>query len=515
MNVRLCYVKRLLLSALLLWIALACFAQQEMRISHVGRYSISNPNSHTVYAMQGDTLAMYDYAISGRVINIFYESLAPGAMQPMHSIFTYEVPAEWGYIGVLPLCFEYKGGKLYSAYDTGAKLLVFFSTPQITDVHIFDKTGIQYVEEVHILNESSGYIYAAQYPNYQTWVCSMDFENHSLPLFYQYQGGGSPDYCHFFSVFDEYLLAFTSSDEFPDILVHDGAIVQIIPGNWGGYSPFAYTRTQELCGNHFYTEEQSMVYTTDTYIGWIENGILYNALFSMGFEESEPNRLFYCEPQSDSTFTCVFSDGQSYLSYFRNYLISDHALFEYDFFPNLTGYQYPIGQFRMGDDYLVALAAETENNYNLILADYTEQSIRNYEFTTSDAMYSKFFHSDSLFYWLGQNGKVHIFRLEFGSDADDDLLTPVSATITAYPNPFRSSCSVKVESTRQANASLGVYNLRGQLVKSLHQGSLTKGDNIYSWDGKDASGQTVSPGVYLLHLKTGENMQTTKIVYIK
>ena len=94
-------------------------------------------------------------------------------------------------------------------------------------------------------------------------------------------------------------------------------------------------------------------------------------------------------------------------------------------------------------------------------------------------------------------------------------LAPALTKLSVVPNPFRSSVTVQVESDRQANASLGVYNLRGQLVKSLHQGTLNQGESSFIWDGRDAHGKEVSAGLYLLCLDSVVEKHTAKLVHIK
>lgn len=515
MEVRKFLGKSLMLAILLLFVVIACYAQQVMRISHVGGYIFPNTDSNMVYAMQGDTLALYDYTVTNRLINILYGCLAPdGSIQPLQSIYTVEVPAEWGYVGEVPHFFQFKNGKLYSAFASGSKLMVFFSTPENTEVHLFDKSGIQYVDSIHIFNESSGYISTSQYSSYQTWVYRLDFESHTLPLFYQNQSSQA-DTFRFYPIFDEYLLIYTHSAGVPDILVRNGEIIDTFPDNWGGPTTIGYYGYQNLCGTHFFFQEESGINASRSVIGWVENNTLHRSTFDIGVEQWGPAYLFQCEQQSDSTFTCRYIDSSSNANSFKNYRISNHELIEDDFFPNLSSFQNPMGQFRMGDDYLVAVTRGTGDNYNLFLADYQQQCFRSYEVAISGSMYGLFFHSNTMFYWLGPNGNVHIFRLEMALDAADDLLPSISLTLRAYPNPFRSSVSVRVASDRQTEANLGVYNLRGQLVRSLHQGALKQGEAAFSWDGRDAKGKEVPNGLYLVCLDAGGQKHTAKLVHLK
>lgn len=65
------------------------------------------------------------------------------------------------------------------------------------------------------------------------------------------------------------------------------------------------------------------------------------------------------------------------------------------------------------------------------------------------------------------------------------------------------------------HTSLKIYNVRGQLVKTLFEGNLPAGKYELIWDGKDESGVEVSSGVYLYRLKTGQGIVTRKMILLK
>jgi len=48
---------------------------------------------------------------------------------------------------------------------------------------------------------------------------------------------------------------------------------------------------------------------------------------------------------------------------------------------------------------------------------------------------------------------------------------------------------------------LNVYSLDGRLVGSLAGDRRTDGFLVYPWDGADASGQRVPPGIYVVKIK--------------
>jgi len=65
------------------------------------------------------------------------------------------------------------------------------------------------------------------------------------------------------------------------------------------------------------------------------------------------------------------------------------------------------------------------------------------------------------------------------------------------------------------HTSLKIYNIRGQLVKTLLESELPAGRYEVMWDGKDESGVRVSSGVYLYRLKTGQGITTRKMILLK
>ena len=71
-----------------------------------------------------------------------------------------------------------------------------------------------------------------------------------------------------------------------------------------------------------------------------------------------------------------------------------------------------------------------------------------------------------------------------------------------YPNPFNPSTSISFSLSKASHASLRIYNLKGQLVRTLLDGQLSQGSHTLVWDGRDSSGTSVASGVYLYRLET-------------
>jgi len=124
---------------------------------------------------------------------------------------------------------------------------------------------------------------------------------------------------------------------------------------------------------------------------------------------------------------------------------------------------------------------------------------------------------------VGQNdgGRVMYFELEIvfplsEVSNDDGALPPVANLLQPnYPNPFNPSTTITFNMPLSGNANLAVYNVKGQLVKTLVAGSVTSGDHKVVWNGTDNGGQSVSSGVYFYRLTTNGHTETRKMMLMK
>jgi hypothetical protein len=68
---------------------------------------------------------------------------------------------------------------------------------------------------------------------------------------------------------------------------------------------------------------------------------------------------------------------------------------------------------------------------------------------------------------------------------------------------------------RGGKASLKVYNLLGQEVRTIVRGNRTAGRHETRWDGLDNGGRRVASGVYLVRLEAGGQTATAKLLVIR
>lgn len=67
---------------------------------------------------------------------------------------------------------------------------------------------------------------------------------------------------------------------------------------------------------------------------------------------------------------------------------------------------------------------------------------------------------------------------------------------------------------REEGATIRVYSINGELVRTLEEDSTQKSATIV-WNGKNDKGRVVGSGVYLVNLKIGESSKTVKVVVLK
>lgn len=98
--------------------------------------------------------------------------------------------------------------------------------------------------------------------------------------------------------------------------------------------------------------------------------------------------------------------------------------------------------------------------------------------------------------------------------------TDLIYALKAWPNPVSVSSrsgyfSIGFGLKREASVRVGVYNLRGQLIKNLSDKDLTPGVQTLWWDLKDNDNRRVSSGVYLYRLEAEGKSVCGKLLIVR
>ena len=84
-----------------------------------------------------------------------------------------------------------------------------------------------------------------------------------------------------------------------------------------------------------------------------------------------------------------------------------------------------------------------------------------------------------------------------------------------YPNPFNPKTTLPVVVNAPGSMRLEVLDVRGRVLRTLHDGALDAGRHDFLWDGRDEAGLEQSGGVYLYRLSGELGEASGKMLLLK
>ena len=116
----------------------------------------------------------------------------------------------------------------------------------------------------------------------------------------------------------------------------------------------------------------------------------------------------------------------------------------------------------------------------------------------------------------------------FFSDPDEVIITIVMTNndenevaagnlelLGNYPNPFNPETEIVFNLKSSSEVELNIYNLKGQLIRSLVNGNMNSGEQRIIWNGMDSSNNAVGSGIYYYQIRSGKYTSTGKMVLLK
>jgi flagellar hook assembly protein FlgD len=94
---------------------------------------------------------------------------------------------------------------------------------------------------------------------------------------------------------------------------------------------------------------------------------------------------------------------------------------------------------------------------------------------------------------------------------DGDLVFGVSN----YPNPFNPTTEIKMTLPQAGRVSLKVFNVRGELVRTLVDGEMSAGVQRITWNGTSDAGRQVASGVYFYETRYNGETTIKKMALVK
>ena len=102
-----------------------------------------------------------------------------------------------------------------------------------------------------------------------------------------------------------------------------------------------------------------------------------------------------------------------------------------------------------------------------------------------------------------------------GVGSDSNLLPAVTKLGGNHPNPFNPRTEISYAVSNAGHITIDVYNVKGELVKTLVNREVATGNHSIIWNGEDNSGKPVASGLYFYRMKTPDYQNMKKMILLK
>jgi hypothetical protein len=180
----------------------------------------------------------------------------------------------------------------------------------------------------------------------------------------------------------------------------------------------------------------------------------------------------------------------------------------------LAQYQYPAASVTLGWNW-IALPADinvADGEFYLGILETTNASAIGLDTSSNGFSYQRLATT-----WEPvTTGEIMIRAIVQYPVANDDNVTPaLTLDASNYPNPFNPETTISFIVPKSGPASLEVYNIKGQIVRTLVNDVREAGKYTVIWNGKDNNGSSVASGLYFYRLTHDGKNITRKMLLSK
>ena len=114
--------------------------------------------------------------------------------------------------------------------------------------------------------------------------------------------------------------------------------------------------------------------------------------------------------------------------------------------------------------------------------------------------------------YSGPNSSIVLLASEHQTAVEEtsESIPSEYALFSAYPNPFNATTMLTYELSQADKITLTIYDIQGNLIKTLFQGIQQPGQHQIAWDASE-----VASGIYFCRLSAPNFQQTQKMVLIR
>jgi len=105
-------------------------------------------------------------------------------------------------------------------------------------------------------------------------------------------------------------------------------------------------------------------------------------------------------------------------------------------------------------------------------------------------------------------------ELQQADDTEFESTPKALAFAPISPNPSHGEAMLSFALPRDGRLEMGIVDIAGRQVRSLHSGTMNAGSRHLVWDGRTSSGQVTAPGIYFAVMRFEDRVLTQRIVRI-
>ncbi|MBN2619815.1 T9SS type A sorting domain-containing protein, partial [candidate division WOR-3 bacterium] len=107
------------------------------------------------------------------------------------------------------------------------------------------------------------------------------------------------------------------------------------------------------------------------------------------------------------------------------------------------------------------------------------------------------------------------YETSFGIQSRPTVTHPISYAFSMHPNPFTRRTAIDYVLPQRTQIDINVYNVTGQLVRTLVSDTQEPGYYTLFWEGQDNVGRQAAAGIYFVQMKAEGFEKQNKIILVK
>ena len=184
----------------------------------------------------------------------------------------------------------------------------------------------------------------------------------------------------------------------------------------------------------------------------------------------------------------------------------------------LGQFQLPAASVQQGWNYVPItsdITIENGSSFYLAVLDVPNSNLIGLDTSANGNSYTKLSTATT---WLPLTSGELMIRsiIETITDNDDNAIPALVTKLGGnYPNPFNPETTISYSLKENQDVKIEIFNVKGQLVRTLVNQAQTAGDHKVIWTGTDNNNRSVASGLYYYKMTAGKYSSSKKMILMK